>query len=195
MKEKPILSVWLLFVFLASLVLSACSGGASTPSGSFVGKVDGSDAFISVVVHANGEVTAYVCDGADISEWFKGTADGSSLDLTNANGASLTATLSANSASGTFTPAGDSALNFSAEIASEPAGLYRADLTYENTAYVGGWIVLPDGDQRGSIVGGGRTFSGSSLSTSTKTVTPGSDWIDPTPDPITVGWIDPDTDP
>ena len=95
-------------ILLASLLLAACGGGSQTVNGSFVGKVDGSDAFIAVVLHGNGEVTAYICDGASISEWFKGNVDGSSLNLTNASGTRLTADLAADSFTGTFTPSSGS---------------------------------------------------------------------------------------
>jgi serine/threonine-protein kinase len=177
MKKKSVLSILVVTVFLASVLLAAC-GGASTVSGSFAGRVDGSDAFIAVVVHANGEVTAYVCDGVAISEWFKGSVDGSSLDLTNASGAHLTADLSADSIYGTFALAGGSALNFTTNAVTEPAGLYRAEDTIDGVAYVGGWIVLPDGEERGLVSGGGK------LQTATRgsgTLTPG--WIDPISDP------------
>lgn len=58
------------------------------------------------MAHRNGEVNAYVCDGSSVSEWFKGSAQGNSLDLTSKGGARLVAELSQGSASGAFTPAG-----------------------------------------------------------------------------------------
>jgi hypothetical protein len=170
-----------ILILLASLLLAACGGGTQTVSGSFVGKVDGSDAFIAITLHTNGEVTAYVCDSATISAWFKGKADGSTLDLTNASGAHLTADLAPDSFTGTFTPSGangGSALTFSVQQAGEPAGLYRADATLDGVAYVGGWIVLPSGEERGAISGGGKL-----LTTLTGMDRTSSRWVDPTTDP------------
>ncbi|MBI5823043.1 MAG: hypothetical protein HZB18_03380 [Chloroflexi bacterium] len=184
---------FVLLVLLASLLLTACGGAAKPVSGSFVGKVDGSDAFISVVLHTDGSVTAYVCDSVAISEWFKGNADDSSLDLTNASGARLTADLAAGSFNGTFTPSGangSSPLTFSVNAADQPAGLYRGEDTVDGVDLVAGWIVLPDGDQRGAVSGGGKTVSAPAFNTSTRTGK-GTTWIDPDPLP----WIDPDIQP
>jgi hypothetical protein len=173
MTNKSVISFLVVIVFLASVLLTAC-GGASAASGSFAGRVDGSDAFISIVAHKNGKVTAYVCDGAIISEWFKGDLNGSSIDLTNANGAHLTADLSADSTNGTFTPSGGSALNFTTSAVTQPAGLYRAEETVDGVKYVDGWIVLPDGDVRGAKSGGGKISTAAKLSTGG-----GTNWIDP----------------
>ncbi len=177
-------------VLLVSLLLTACGGTAKPISGSFVGKVDGSDAFISVVLHTDGAVTAYVCDSAAISEWFKSNVTGSSLDLTNANGAHLTADLAPDSFNGTFSPAGGSALNFSVSAADQPAGLYRGEDTVDGVDLVAGWIVLPDGDQRGAVSGGGKTVGAPTFNTTTRTGK-GTTWIEPDVEP----WIEPDTQP
>jgi serine/threonine-protein kinase len=179
-----------ILILLASLLLAACGGAAQPISGSFVGKVDGSDAFIAIVLHTNGEVTAYVCDSAIISEWFKGSVTGSSLDLTNASGARLTADLAADSFNGTFTLAGGSALNFSVTEEDQPAGLYRGEDTVDGVDLVAGWIVLPDGDQRGAVSGGGRTVPAPTFDTSTRTGK-GTNWTNPDPEP----WMDPDPEP
>lgn len=147
----------------------------------YLSSINGSDAFIAVIQHTNGEVTAYVCDGTEISEWFNGTANGSSMDLTNVAGARLTAEVQADSVPGSFTQSDGSAFDFTANTASEPAGLYRADLAYEGTEYVGGWIVLAEGEQRGLISGGVKLITGSSLVTTTKTVNFGTNWVAPEP--------------
>ena len=177
MTNKSVISILVVIVFLASVLLTACGSGTSPVSGSFAGRVDGSDAFISIVAHKNGKVTAYVCDGATISDWFKGDSNGSSIDLTNASGAHLTADLSADSTNGTFTPSGGSALNFTTSPVTQPAGLFRGEETVDGVKYVDGWIFLPDGDVRGARTGGGKITKAT--------------WIDPTTDP----WIDPEIDP
>ena len=174
MKTK---SIFVSVVLLLSLILTACGGAAKPVSGSFAGKVSGSDAFISIVLHANGEVTAYVCDSVAISEWFRGSVDGTTLDLTNASGAHLSADLSADSVTGTFTPADGSALTFSTSAVTQPAGLFRSEETVDGVKYVDGWIFLPDGDVRGARTGGGKITKAT--------------WVDPDVAP----WIDPDVSP
>jgi hypothetical protein len=166
---------WILVITMVfGSLLSACGSEGSQVKGSFAGKVDSSDAFISVVVHANGKITAYVCDGVTISEWFKGDLNGSSIDLTNANGAHLTANLSADAVNGTFTPSGSSALNFTTSVVTQPAGLYRAEDTQGGIAYTTGWIVLPDGDIRGARSGGGKISTAAKLTSGG-----GTNWIEP----------------
>ncbi|MEW6240015.1 MAG: hypothetical protein ACOYZ8_15810 [Chloroflexota bacterium] len=177
-------------ILLASLLLTACGGAAEPVSGSFVGKVNGSDAFIAVVLHTNGAVTAYVCDSVSISEWFKGNVDGASLDLTNASGARLTADLAPDSFTGTFTASDDSPLSFSVQQEDEPYGLYRDEDTVDGVDLVAGWIVLPNGEQRGAVSGGGRIVPAPTFNTDTRTGK-GTSWNDPDTEP----WMDPDTDP
>ena len=173
--KRQLRSIILIFILiLVGLLISAC-GGAEPVSGSYVGKVDGSDAFIALVAQKNGEVTASVCDGASISEWFRGSADGDTLELASKSGAHLAADLAADSINGSFTPSGGSSLDFIASAVTEPAGLYRAEQTIDGVDYVGGWIVLPGGEERGSISGGGKFLSTSSG--------------------ITRGWIDPEIAP
>lgn len=141
-----------LVALLLALLATACGGqAAQTVSGSFVGEVAGSNAFVAVVAHTNGEVQAYVCDGESIAAWFQGNAANSAAELTNANGDTLVVKLDAQTAQGTFTPAGGTALAFKAEAANAPAGLYRAEATEEGKNYVGGWIVLPSGEERGGF--------------------------------------------
>jgi len=177
-------------ILLASLLLTACGGVAEPVSGSFVGKVDGSDAFIAIILHTDGTVTAYVCDSASISAWFKGSVDGSSLDLTNASDARLTADLAPDSFTGTFTPSGNSPLTFSVTKADQPSGLYRGEDTVDGVDLVAGWIVLPNGDQRGAVSGGGKTVAAPTFNTATRTGK-GTTWIEPDPAP----WIDPEPQP
>jgi len=177
MTKKSLFWILVISTVLASL-LSACGSEASTVKGSFAGRVDGSDAFISIVAHKNGKVTAYVCDGVTISEWFKGNLNGTSIDLTNANGAHLTANLSADSVNGAFTPSGSSALNFTTSAVTQPSGLYRAEDTQGGIAYTSGWIVLPDGNQRGVRSGGGKITTAAKLTSGG-----GTNWIDPETDP------------
>lgn len=75
-------------------VVAGCSGDESSPEvseGTYVGKLDGSDALVAVTVAGN-DVVAYACGGAlTISvhtRWYSGTLDGDSVELTSDDGAS-----------------------------------------------------------------------------------------------------------
>jgi hypothetical protein len=178
--------------FLAgSLLLTACgdgdddaSTGEASPTrtregeqgivGSWVGKVSDSDAFVGIAVYENRDVMAYVCDGQTVSQWFLAENAGTnSFDARNANGAELEAKLAKEEATGTVTLPGGRALKFDAPRAALDGGLYRARATIDGAEYTGGWIVLPNGEQRGAIQGGGATINGGTLNTANPVVSLG----------------------
>ena len=151
--------VWTIVVLiLLSLVLSACdsSSQSEVTTGSWAGKVEGTDAFIGIASNGK-EVIAYVCDGQSISQWFKGQINSNSLEL-SANGATLRLDLAVDSASGTVTLADGGSFNFTADRASGDAGLYRLDESANGEDFVSGWVVLNDGQLRGLKVGSKGTF-------------------------------------
>jgi hypothetical protein len=146
-------------VSLALLVLglAACGGlpaatpTPAAPAGSFVGRVDDSEAFVAVVTFGDGRALAYVCDSETIAEWFRGEVQRGQLDLASTAGARLQGMLGPDGWRGSFTAASGAAQTFAAEPASGDAGLYRAEATLAEANYVGGWILLPGGEQRGAI--------------------------------------------
>jgi serine/threonine-protein kinase len=190
-------------ILLLGVVLGGCGGASEAASGSFAGTVADSDAFFALV-SGGGQIMAYYCDGrADapltLEGWFRGEVTGEEVELTNDRGDTLVGLLSEDSFSGTLTPAGGDAHPVSAAEVSQPAGLYRTDTTIDGETAVGGWIVLPDGQQRGNLNVGGASRGAPALDTSTSTATTGdgktltSKWIDPTPDPVR--WTDPEPQP
>ena len=130
---------------------------------------------VGLAVGRTGDVLAYACDGepgaraVDVSEWFGGeVADDGSLELQNENGATLSATVSEDGAVGTLTLPDGTEHGFTAETTKGEAGLYRAEgETRDGGEYVGGWIVLAEGEQqRGALGirdGTSNTISGSTL--------------------------------
>ncbi len=142
----------------AALCLAAaglsCSQG-TTIAGSFVGAAEGSESFVAVIT--NGEqVMAYVCDGATTAEWFTGTTARDSIDLTSAGSIGLVAQRgTGDTLDGTISAAGTES-SFSAtrvDLEGMVGGLCRGVLQVDGVTYTGGWIVLPDGQQRGAVFG------------------------------------------
>jgi hypothetical protein len=200
MRQRLCLHAILLLAGAALLLAAGCGGdgdGSASdqpPQGLAAGRVEGSEAFIAFVAK-DGELAAYVCDSDTIAEWFRGPIEGNTVELQSEGGASLTAELSADGVTGTFTPSGGEPLAFTASPAGEGAGLYRAEGTVEGEELLAGWIVLPDGEQRGSLKRGGSVQAAPTLNPSNLTATsitvPISRWTDPDPTP----WSDPDPSP
>jgi hypothetical protein len=156
---------------VVGVALAGCGGGddggsASAPSqaknavalkGTFVGKVDGSDAYIALVSDAK-RVLGYVCDSKRVSGWLDvAVIRGGTAILSSRGGKALgQATFSADGVSGEVT-IGGARRAFSAQPASGDAGLYRAAHVRRQDGTLGkgeielGWIVLPDGTQRGGL--------------------------------------------
>jgi hypothetical protein len=148
-------------VGLAVVGLAACggSGEKKEAAASFASAVEGSDAFVGVVVdQTEDRVLAYLCDGKSTGTWFSGApGEDGTLALTATDGARLTGRIAGGALSGTVTLAGDPSPHpFNAKSVSAPAGLYRARGEVRGQPAVGGWIVLADGSQRGGV----RTSSG-----------------------------------
>jgi hypothetical protein len=164
----------LLFVGLLAIAGTLGLGGRAQPtlaqagSRTFVGQVDGTDAFIAVVTDGTA-VGAHVCDGDDnsIADYFYGSADpetnggvsrlltGDSMDVLTLN-ADLTSlpgiVASSGSLTGGFQTADGASHTWSADPASGPGALYHADQTLpDGTAAEGWWVVLNDGEVRGSF--------------------------------------------
>jgi hypothetical protein len=143
---------------LLTLLVASCGGGGDTTTaqrrtiiGSFVGKVDGSDAYVAIVVGARGNALAYVTDGAWSVDWVNGRITGRSAALGNEGGATLNARFGRGTVTGSFTRPRTPALQFTARHGAAPAGLYRATPDFTDGRYVGGWVVLPDGTERGTV--------------------------------------------
>jgi hypothetical protein len=117
----------------------------------YAGRANGSKLAIAVAVKGD-ESAAYLCDGAAVESWLRGTATDGVVSLKSKDGkTTLTAELAGKNLNGTVTIAGQKQ-QFSLAVAKAPAGLYRG----ENGVSTLGWILLPDGTQ----VGIARTASG-----------------------------------
>jgi hypothetical protein len=110
----------------------------------YAGKAQGTHIAIAVAVKGD-QSAAYLCDGRDVEAWLRGTAKDGKVDLKSKSGRShLVARLNGKKLTGTLTLSTKD-YAFTIEVASPPAGLYRA----RNGTTTVGWIVLPDGSQVG----------------------------------------------
>jgi hypothetical protein len=130
-------------------------GGAVFPAEAvYEGAIPGTPTTVAVAVKG-AEASAYLCDGAAVETWLKGTVEGGTVELASADGRStLTAELQEDgSLDGTVTINGVTN-DFSVTIAGPPAGLYRG----ENGETTVGWIILQNGTQVGVARSGSRTM-------------------------------------
>jgi hypothetical protein len=110
----------------------------------YAGRATGGPLAIAVAVKG-AEAAAYLCDGANVEAWLKGTAKDGRVDLASSDGTNtLTGGLDGVALAGTVLLAGQQQA-FSIATAPAPAGLYRG----EGDTTTLGWIVLPDGTQVG----------------------------------------------
>lgn len=157
--------IWVAFVVLlvgsfAAQVLAQ----ASASGGVFVAATQNREAFVGIVTSGD-KLLGYVCDGEKIAEWFRGRADAAGqVSLNSTSGSSkLEAKLDGGVWDGAIILGGNQRLSFRASASSSPAGLYRSDDVVNSLRYLGGWIVLENGEQRGAVIGDGSTRPGRTL--------------------------------
>ena len=121
--------------------------------GTFTTWVAKTNAALAITVRGQ-HVLAYYCDGDQIAEWFQGElgTDGK-LELRSVRQFKLEVQLIGSQASGKITSAQDQEVSFKASLVpvQGQAGLYRARKSIAGIEYLGGWIVLPNGKQRGAV--------------------------------------------
>ena len=135
----------------------------------YVGYVDSGEASVAVIVDG-GEAIAYVCDGVSSEAWLSGPATDGQVELSGERG-SLSATYDGFVVEGQTTVDGHT-WTFSISQVEAPDGLYRfADTISGGAEVVGGWIVLPDGDQVGLVTIDGEAAPAEMLDVETGRVT------------------------
>ncbi|MEA3214802.1 MAG: hypothetical protein QOJ19_958 [Acidimicrobiia bacterium] len=158
-------------LILAALVTSACgseyaginhepttSAPSQAPADSYVGAVEGTDAYVALLVAHDGSAGAYVCDGtadrpAAVAAPLVGRISNGALDLQPAKGVAVSGALSGSNVSGEISMAGTSH-PFLASRAAPPAGLYQAS-DNDSGGHRARWVVLADGTYRGALFQGG----------------------------------------
>jgi hypothetical protein len=138
---------------VAALVAPAAGSGASAQRGVFVGRVQGSRAFVALVSNGRRLGGGYVCDGRKVAIWLR------RRPLRNRRAALVTrkgtklgrATFARSGAAGTVFVDGFPH-RFRAVRAIGKAGLYRLQRGRlgKRASRESGWIVLPNGSRRGA---------------------------------------------
>ena len=150
-----------LTVFLGFTVLLALLSAARAET--YTGKLEGTDAYIAVIT-ARDKVVIYTCDGQNFAQWFRARLVASPLEVVSTDGeVRLTARISPRMVSGTLFLEDGKVHTFKALRSQSPAGLFRSETLLEGANYIGGWVVLPSGEQRGSIMGGGAIRPASAM--------------------------------
>jgi hypothetical protein len=128
-------------------VRRAAAGAAEAVT--YVGRVPGLDASLAVVVEDDAAF-AYLCDGAAVSEWFRGPVDTGAVVLESPDGSRLAAARDGSRLVG-FVFTGGERAKFSLKRASGEAGLFRAEQVIDGVGYAAGWVTQPDGSTLGQV--------------------------------------------
>jgi hypothetical protein len=161
---------WMLF--LAGLLMLLAGSQAAPINGIYVTEVTGAELigraspspFVAVVTTQN-KAIAYLCDGDFLAEWFRSDLQPGGLfeARSTSKKSGITAQVNAGSVVGAITLESGKVIQFRATPADGTAGLYRSDDNIDNQRFLGGWVVLPNGEQRGAVIGGGSTRPGRKL--------------------------------
>src|SRR5262245_15334863 len=146
------------FLVAVQIVVSAGAAGADNvvaAADTFVGRVVGSDAFIAISRDGR-KIGGYLCDGATVSRWLQYTwlEKGHAPLIAGTTGEQLGSVQITGGAADGFIRVGAQDLPFHAERVrpgDDDAGPYFAIAKQEDRLLVGGWILLPDGAQRGAV--------------------------------------------
>lgn len=129
----------------------------------YAGRLADGNTFIAVVT-GGAAIRAYVCDGVT-DTWFDGGAMRLPALVTAPDGSELYLRAEASGVAGSVRRPGGAEQTFRA-ARTQTSALFRAEAVVGEDRYLGGWIVLPDGAQRG-VVREGSAFVPSSLMGST----------------------------
>ncbi|MBO2455104.1 hypothetical protein J4573_49020 [Actinomadura barringtoniae] len=123
---------------------------AQTTSATYASHVPGSRAVVAMTVKGS-DVIAYVCDGHSLEAWLRGKLYPEGLVRLQGKQGILTGSVVGDTVVGAASLSRKSVMGFRAPVVRAPSGLYRASATVRGAKIVGGWIVLPGGDQVGLV--------------------------------------------
>lgn len=151
------MKAWLAALVVAVGIAMSVGGSAADDvarAATYVGRVEGSDAYIAISKDGR-TIGGYLCDGAVVSRWLRYAwlEKGHAPLIAGTTGEELGSVhISGGTATGVIR-VGDRDLPFLAERvhAGGDAGLYFAIAKQPDRLLVGGWILHPDGTQRGAV--------------------------------------------
>jgi hypothetical protein len=159
---------------ITALAAVSCGGGeAAAPGGTtgaeegprleeqWAGTVEGTDSYISVFTLTDGQTGAYLADGDQVAVLALGSLEGGELSLEAEDGTTVTGTANGE-VIGTVELEGTE-YDFAAETATGDAGWYRARTEAEGETITAGYILLPDGTQRGAARRGDEVLAAPEL--------------------------------
>lgn len=157
---------------------SVPGSGPTTPTvRTYVGKVEGTDAYVAVLADGADEVVVYLCDGEQVVRYLGGAIEGGALWAGDGRGTTAEAATAEMTVRGSITLADGSTHGFAADRATGDAGFWWKDDPIPGGASAGGWIRLADGTWRGrsddlvirgSKIDGSPGSSGGAPATSTR---------------------------
>jgi hypothetical protein len=135
------------------IVVNTGSGAATATASTFVGRVEGSDAFIAVERDGR-KIGGYVCDNGTVSRWIEYAflRRGRAPLVAGTTGEPLgSVRIAGRSATGTINVGGQDLAFRARRVHGRSAGLYFAVGKQVDQLLVAGWILDPDGTQRGAV--------------------------------------------
>jgi hypothetical protein len=140
--------------FVAALAVFGFASTGPVASGStFVGKVEGSDAYIAISKEGR-KIGGYLCDSSSISRWLEyAWLEKGRASLTAGTTGELLGSVQVdgNKATGTIEIGGQNLHFVARRVRGPDAGLFFGIGKQEDRLLVGGWILDPDGTQRGAV--------------------------------------------
>lgn len=186
-------ALWLVALTVLTGLAVACGDGGGDPppegpqaggprlADQWAGKVEGTNAYISVFTLDNGETGAYLADGDQIAALVLGSLENNNLELgPNDDGVSVEGTIDDADVRGTTTIDGQQ-YSFTATRATGDAGWYRGRTTVEGQLVTAGYIILDDGTQRGAVRRGDEVLGAPEFDPSTPTISAGGVSVDVVP--------------
>ena len=140
-------------IVAAAVVFSAGPGSSVARAATFVGRVQGSNAYIAVLKDGR-RIGGYLCDNGSISRWieYHGLRNGVAPLRAGTTGERLgSVRVAGRSATGTVVIDGQKRRFRAALTREADGGLHFAIGKQPGRLLVAGWILLPDGSQRGAV--------------------------------------------
>jgi serine/threonine-protein kinase len=148
--------------------------GSAAPAGTYAARTTGAPGAVAIAVR-DGKAVAYLSDGKNVDAWLQGSAANGAFSLTSPQGATLTGQFSGGKVTGSVSIQG-MRWSFAAPSVAPPGGLYRT-APGAGGAITGGWIVMADGGQVGTVTVGGLHSAAPKLDPSTHLATVGGQQV------------------